>query len=165
MDMTETMPNAKDRRSSASLVVRRAPSKRSVVNEFQARHLAELCSLLVKRTREHFEVESVEELSDEDWESFTEMPEYGLFTTGVYACGFVCADLKPDADLDAIRQRPIEAIQGANLPRLRHYVHTLMRSERAGYGYGSVVFEALRAGVLEQLSERLDRGADLYERL
>lgn len=40
-----------------------------------------------------------------------------------------------------------------------------MRSERAGYGYGSVVFEALRAGVLEQLSERLDRGADLYERL
>jgi hypothetical protein len=120
---------------------------------------------LVKRTLEHFEVESVEELSDEDWESFTEMPEYGLFTTGVYACGFVCADLKPDADLDAIRQRPIEAIQGANLPWLRHYVHTLMRSERAGYGYGSVVFEALRAGVLEQLSERLDRGADLYERL
>jgi hypothetical protein len=165
MDMSETMPDAKVRQLPSSLVVRRAPSKRSVVNEFQARHFAELCRLLVKRTLEHFEMESLEGLPDEGWESFTEMPEYGLFTTGVYACGFVCADLKPDADLDAVKQRPIEAIQGADLPRLRHYVHTLMRSERASYGYGSVIYEALRAGILEQLSERMDRGADLYERL
>ncbi len=153
------------RRTAASLVVRRAPSKRAAINEFQAHHLCGLSLFLVQRTLAHFEVESVADLPEEGWEPFTYLPEYGLFTSGVYACGFVCADLSPDIDIDAVKCRPVEALGGMTLPQLRHYVHTLMRLERAGFGYGSALYEAVRAGVLEVLCERLDSDSDLYESL
>lgn len=113
----------------------------------------------------HFEVESTTDLQEEGWGAFTELPEYELFTAGTYACGFVCSDLTPDVDLDTVKCRPREVLSSMTLPQLRHYVHTLMRSERAGYGYGSVIYEALRAGVIEALCERLERGSDLYESL
>lgn len=50
-----------------------------------------------------------------------------------------------------------------SLPQLRHYVHALMRTERATYGYGSVVYEAIRTGAVDVLCDRIERGSDLYE--
>jgi hypothetical protein len=153
------------KRSSATLILRRAASKRSAIYEFQAEHLCNLIRFMAQAALAHFEVESVTDLAEEGWEAFTEMPEYGLFTLGAYACGFVCSDLKPNLDLNAVARRPGEAFCGMSLPQIRHYIHTLLRAERGTDGYGSVVYEALRAGVLEALCERLQSGSDLYESL
>lgn len=165
MDSRSSVQSDVNWRASVALVVRRAPSKRSAINEFQVQHLCALTRLLVRSTLDHFEVEASADLPEESWEAFTSLPEYGLFTSGAYACGFVCSDLRPDTDLDEVRRFPIAVLGGMDLRQLRHYVHTLMRSERAGHGYGSVVYEALRAGALEAICERLERGSDLYETL
>ncbi len=153
------------KRSSGTLIVRRAPSQRSAINESQAQHLCSLIRFMVQEALAHFEVESVADLAEEDWDAFTELPGYELFTLGAYACGFVCSELRPDADLNAVASRPGEALRSMALPQIRHYVHTLLRSERAGYGYGSVIYDALRAGALDALCERLQYGSDLYESL
>lgn len=153
------------KRSSSTLIVRRAASKRSTINEFQAQHLCSLIRVMAQRALAHFEVEYVADLAEEGWDAFTELPEYELFTLGAYACGFVCSDLRSDADLNAVARRSGEALRGMSLPQIRHYVHTLLRSERAGYGYGSVIYDALRAGVFETLCQRLRSGSDLYETL
>lgn len=165
MDSKRTVQSGKGKRTSAALVVRRAPSKRVAINEFQTQHLCGLTRFLVQRTLDHFKVGAAADLPEDGWETFIKLPEYGLFMSGVYACGFVCSDLSPDIDLDAVKCRPNEALGLLTLPQLRHYMHTLMRSERAGYGYGSDIYEAMRAGVLEVVCERIERDADLYERL
>lgn len=153
------------KRPSGALIVRRAASKRSAIHESQARHLCGLIRFMVQGTLAHFEVESVTDLAEDGWDAFTELPGYELFTLGAYACGFVCSDLRPDADLNAVARRPGEALRGMSLPQIRHYVHTLLRSERGTYGYGSFIYDALRAGALDALCERLQSGSDLYESL
>lgn len=156
------------KRPSGALIVRRAASKRSAIHESQAQHLCSLIRFMVQAALHRWNVDSVAELPDDVWqafEAFTELPEYELFTLGAYACGFVCSDLRPDADLNAVVRRPGEALRGMALPEIRHYVHTLLRAERGTDGYGSVVYEALRAGTLEALCERIESGSDLYESL
>lgn len=153
------------KRPSGALIVRRAASKRSPIHESQAQHLCGLIRFMVQAVVDQWEVDSVADLPEDDWETFTELPEYELFTQGAYACGFVCSDLRPDADLTAVARRPSEALRGMSLPQIRHYVHTLLRSERGTYGYGSFIYDALRAGALDALCERLQSGSDLYESL
>lgn len=165
VDHIHLMDKSIRKRSSAALIVRRAASKRSAIYEFQAQHLCSLIRFMVQAALAHCEVESVADLAEEDWEAFTELPEYELFTLGAYACGFVCSDLRPDVDLNAVARRPSEELCGMSLPQIRHYVHTLLRAERGTDGYGSFIYEALRAGVLEALCERLQSGSDLYESL
>lgn len=159
------MKESISKRSSGALIVRRAASKRSAIHESQAQHLCGLIRFMVQETLAHFEVESVGDLAEDGWDAFTELPEYELFTLGAYACGFVCSDLRPDADLNAMARRPGEALRGMSLPQIRHYVHTLLRSERGTFGYGSFIYDALRAGALDALCERLQSGSDLYESL
>lgn len=164
----ESPPPAKMSQSSSrspSLVARQAFSKRTAINEFQVQHFCGLCHALIQRTLDRFKVRTSADLPEQGWQAFTQMPEYGLFTSGVYACGFVCSDLAPNVNLEAVNADPAEALSGQTLPQLRHYMHTLMRSERAGNGYGSVLYEALCAGALEVFCARLDRDPDLYEGL
>lgn len=151
--------------SRTALIKRRLPSKRSAINEFQATHFCDLCTLLIQRTLEYNGIRDIEKLPTEGWEKFIELQEYNIFTTGVYACGFVCADMNSDVDLNMIQRSPADAIRRFNLLQLRHYVHTLMRSERASFGYGSVLYDALRAGVLDELVNRIARDTDLYENI
>jgi hypothetical protein len=165
MQSSRSGESIKAKREPAALVVRRAFSRRATVNEFQVQHLCGLCRLLVRSALDLFEVEAYVDLPEQGWESFTQMPEYRLFTSGVYACGFVCSDLSPTVDLGAVDERPGKALADLDLSQLRHYMHTLMRSERAGFGYGSVLYEAVRSGALDAFSERLERDADLYEDL
>lgn len=155
----------KPKRSSPTLISRRAISKRTPINEFQVQHFCELCRLLIHRALGHFGVKNSSELPENGSDEFTELPEYGLFTSGAYACSFVCSDFSPTADLCAVMQRPEETLTSMTLPQLRHCVHSLMRSERAGYGYGSILYEAIKSGALEVLCERLARDSDLYEDL
>ncbi len=165
MDDKHSMEEGGRKRLSTALIVRRAASKRTAINEFQAKHLCVLARLMVQAIMEQSEVDSVADLSEEGWEAFTEMPEYEQFVLGAYAFGFVCSDLIPNVDLNAVTSRPQEMLRETTLPQLRHYIHTLMRSERAGHGYGSVIYDALRAGVFEVVCERLEYGSDLYESL
>ncbi len=153
------------KRPSAALIVRRVANKRSYINESQAQHLCSLIRFMVQAVMNQSEVNSVADLPELGWEDFTKLPAYELFVLGAYACGFVCSDLRPDADLNAVARRSGEALHDMSLPQIRHYVHTLLRSERAGYGYGSVIYDALRARALDALCERLQSGSDLYESL
>jgi hypothetical protein len=111
---------------------------------------------------DYFSVEASAELPEDGWVNFIDLPEYRLFTSGAYACGFVCSDLSPTIDLEVIKSRYSQILGEMNLPQLRNYLHTIMRSERAGYGSGSVLYESIRAGALEFLCERLERDTDLY---
>lgn len=161
--------NSSDKRSrngsNPALIARRAAGKRSAINEHQAQHLLTLARCMTEAAIFQWEVDSVADLPQDGWEAFTDLQEYELFVLGAYACGFVCSDLIPNADMNLITSRPHEALREMSLPQIRHFVHTLMRSERAGHGYGSVIYGALRAGVFEALCERLEYGSDLYESL
>lgn len=163
MEIGSSTSSQRKRRSSAALIVRRAFSRRTAINEFQVQHFCELCRLLVRQTLDHFGVEICTELPEDGWESFIQLPEYGLFVSGAYACGFVCSDLSPAVDLESIKSRYAKALGEMDLPHLRHYLHALMRSERAGYGGGSVLYDALCEGALEFLCGRLERDPDFYE--
>lgn len=155
--------NQRTRRRSAALIIRSAISKRTPINEFQAHHFCELCRLLIQRALGYFGVQRSSELPEDGIEEFTQLPEYGLFTSGVYACGFVCSDFSPTVDINAVILRPEEVLANMTLPQLRHYVHSLMRSERAGYGYGSILYESIKSGALDFLCDRIARDSDLYE--
>lgn len=165
MDQQSSIPESNRKRQNATLIVRRAASKRLAINEYQAQHLCALARRMVQAAMEQSKVRDVADLPEEGWDTFTELPEYEMFTLGAYACGFVCADLSPDADVNAVMSRPRDALREMSLPRIRHFIHTLMRAERAGYGFGSVIFTALRSGVFEALCARLEGGTDLYESL
>lgn len=149
--------------AASQLIVRRAPGKRSTINEFQTQLLCTLTRHLVRCALDLFDVDSVDKLPADGWKSFSGLAEYNLFIQGAYACGFVCRDLTPHADLNAVRLGPSEALQDTSLPQLRHYIHTLLRAERASDGYGSHIYEAHRAGVFTALCELLEDCSALYE--
>lgn len=69
-------------------------------------------------------------------EAFLACREYGNFTAGAYACGFVCRDLQAEFPFDLAKKRP-DLLLVADVGKLRHYIHTLMRNERHSYGHGS----------------------------
>ena len=163
MENSHSEGSHKPKRSSPTLISRKAISKRSPINELQVQHFCELCHLLTQKALGHFGVKNSSELPENECDEFTQLPEYELFTNGTYACGFVCSDFSPTVDLNAVMQRPEEVLARMTLPQLRHCVHSLMRSERAGYGYGSILYKAIKSGALEALCDRLTRDSDLYE--
>lgn len=142
-----------------------APSSRTAINDFQRQHFCSLLEQLLSGALVQFGVRATSVLPQEGWERFTESREYRLFIEGAYACGFVCSDLRPNVDLNAVNQRPAEEMGRFDLKQLRHYVHTLIRSERASHGYGSLVWEAVLSGALERLLGRLANDSGLLEPL
>jgi len=119
---------------------------------------------LISATLGQFEARATSDLPPEGWEQFIESREYRLFIEGAYACGFVCSDLRPNVDLNLINQHPDE-LGRFDLKRLRHYVHSMIRSERASHGYGSFIWESTRSGALERLLDRLSNDEGLREPL
>lgn len=159
----ETPANA---RSLAAQKIRRKPtSKRAAVNEFQARMLVMLVEALETASQEHFGVRDHERLPAERHGEFTALPTYRLFVEGAYACGFVCTDFAPGGPTIERGVRVEDAVGSWSFLELRHYVHTLLRSERWADGYSSPIFEALRQGVLQAISQRLANDDALYEPL
>lgn len=160
---TRPAPRAATRAAGAGRISRRPATRRSTVNQHQARHLSQLIRLLERQALAHFRVRSPSRLPTARHKEFFKLEAYALFLEGAYACGFVCSDLKPDNPLESARARPAEAIAGWSFQRLRQYVHYLLRHERWADGYSSPILEALAAGHLQQVGQRLDLDQSLYE--
>jgi hypothetical protein len=143
-------------------ISRRAPSRRSAVNQHQARHFVQLVRLLERDALQHFRVPVHARLPQERFAELFKLDAYRILLEGAYACGFVCGDLKPDNPLEAARERPLEAIDGWAFPQLRQYVHYLVRHERWADGYSSPIFDALVNGFLQRVADRLEHDDSLY---
>jgi hypothetical protein len=151
-------------RSLAAQKIRRKPaSKRSAVNEFQARIFALLIEALETAALGRFHVQGHERLPVERHEEFTALSEYRLFVEAAYACGFVRTDFAPDGPTVERGMRVEDVVGSWSFFELRHYVHTLLRSERWADGYSSPIYEALIQGVLQAISRRLANDDTPYE--
>lgn len=146
-----------------SYIKQSAASSRSAINNFQRQHFCTLLDQLIAGALSQFGVRTTSDLPEDGWERFAESREYQLFIEGAYACGFVCSDLRPNADLTLANQRPDEELGRSDLKQLRRYVHTLIRSERVNHGYGSNVWDSTRSGALECLLGRLVNDQSLLE--
>ena len=142
-----------------------AGSKRTPVNEFQARHFAHLIRALEQALLAHYRAPSVDRLPADRFEEAWALDEYRLFCEGAYACGFVCNDFKPDGPLDAAKARPEATIAGWDFFTLRHYIHTLLRAEKWADGYSSPILDAVICGALHAVADRLDTDESLNETL
>lgn len=149
-------PAVRRRAQSAARILRSPPGRRSVVTQHQARHLVQLIRLLEREALAHFRVPVPARLPKDRFAEIFRLEAYRVFIEGAYACGFVCRDLKPDNPLEGARDRAATLIAGWSLPQLRQYVHYLVRHERFAEGYASPIFEALIAGHLQQVADRLE---------
>lgn len=143
-------------------ISRRSPSRRSAVNQHQARHLVQLVRLLERDALQHFRVPTHGRLPQDRYTELFKLDAYRILLEGAYACGFVCGDLKPDNPLEGARERPFEAIDAWTFPQLRQYVHYLVRHERWADGYSSPIFDALASGCLQRVADRLEHDDSLY---
>lgn len=139
------------------------PSSRTDLNNFQRDHFCSLIQLLIEGALGQFQVRVTSDLPEDGWESFTDSREYLLFLTGAYACGFVCSNLRPDVDIDRVNRSPEDYVDKFDLKELRHFVHTMMRSERSNFGLGSTIWESMRAGTLELLLDKLKHDPGLLD--
>ena len=151
------------RSPSAERISRKAQSRRSAVTQHQARHLVQLIRWLEREALGHFRVPVAARLPRERYAELFRLEAYRVFIEGAYACGFVCRDLKPDNPLEAERDRPAQAIAAWSFPQLRQYVHYLVKHERWADGFSSPILEALVAGHLQQVADRLESDDSLYE--
>ncbi|MDV7210774.1 hypothetical protein [Azotobacter beijerinckii] len=137
-------------------IKQQATSRRSPVLWDQAQLFTMLTRDLIQAYMHHMGIELDE---------FYALPEYDRFVIGAYACGFVCRDYAPmDGELfEQMKSRPQEHLATCSFNRLRHWTHTLLRSERWNYGYSSPVMEALDSGSLELLIQRLETDNHLIE--
>lgn len=148
----------------SSKFVRYGPlSKRSPVYEYQASFLANCIHKLDEARIRAFGAGYDPESGDT--EKFWALPAYDTFQNAAYACGFVCTDLPPTYPLDSANQSPQETVGRESFPGLRHYIHTLMRAERANQmgGCFSPVLAAFVSGALILVAERLVSDLSLYE--
>ncbi len=151
-----TKAAARGRGRSARRILRSPPSRRSVVTQHQVRHLVQLVRLLERESLAHFRVPVAARLPRDRPGEFFKLEAYRIFIEGAYACGFVCRDLPPDNPLEGARERAAAVIAGWSFPELRQYVHYLVRHERFAEGYSSPILEALAAGHLQQVADRLE---------
>lgn len=157
------VPAPRAARPAATRISRRAPNRRSPVNQHQARHLVQLVRLLERDALAHFRVPVAARLPRERFDEFFKLESYRVFIEGAYACGFVCGDLKPDNPLETERERPVDAIARWSFPQLRQYVHYLVRHEVWAERFSSPIYTALADGHLQRIADRLDADDSLYE--
>jgi hypothetical protein len=162
-DKQRTRDEPRQGRRPAMRISRRASTRRTRVTQHQARHLVQLIRLLERDALTHFRVPVAARLPRERYTDFFKLEAYRVFIEGAYACGFVCADLRPDNPLEAERDRSTEAIAKWAFPQLRQYVHYLVRHERWADGFSSPIFSALVDGHLQQVADRLEKDDSLYE--
>lgn len=152
-------PEAASRHNAGARLIHPGPtSRRSPVHKGQAEFLAILARDLIDEYRLETEMQS-EEMGSSD---FFALPSYRRFTLGATACGFVCRDLPPDFPIAEMLDRPADRLASLTFPMLRHYVHTLLRAEVWGAPWSSPIRQALEAGALEILHDRLLNDSSLY---
>lgn len=161
--MTDRSTTGRPSPKAVRTISRRTPSRRSAVNQHQARHLVQLIRWLEREALNHYRVPVASRLPRDRHAEFFRLDAYRIFIEGAYACGFVCRDLKPDNPLETERDQPAEAIGRWSFAELRHYVHYLVRHERWADGFSSPILDALVAGHLQQVADRLETDESLYE--
>ncbi|MDH4557809.1 NUDIX hydrolase [Pseudomonas sp. BN417] len=140
----------------------KAPSRRSPVFQDQADLLAELIERFEHSVLAHFRTSDRAQIPMERFKEIWDLPDYRLLIVGSYACGFVCRDHKPDFDLTAVDNNPVAALGHCPFPEIRHFVHTLLRSERWADGYSSPILEAVNSGALALVAARLREDYSLH---
>ncbi len=90
---------------------------------------------------------------------------YQIFCDAAYACGFVCTDLAPTYPLSAAHQSPDTTVGHEPFGKIRHFLHTLLRAERANNMTGCIspVLTAITSGALAVVAQRLESDATLRE--
>lgn len=143
-------------------ITSKQPSKRAPIYESQARYLAHRILSLEKAFRRNFDTYNADA---GDSRRFWALPECDLFHDAAYACGFVCADFKPNYSIERANNRPSESIGQESLNGLRHYLHTLLRAERSHRmdGYFSPICAAIESGALALVAQRIESDLSLYE--
>lgn len=134
-------------------ITSKLPSKRTPIYKSQARYLAHRIHGLERVFRRNFDKPYNPNTGDS--KRFWALPEYDLFHDAAYACGFVCADLRPDYSIERANNLPSESIGQESLNGLRHYLHTLLRAERANRmdGYYSPICSAIESGALALVAQ------------
>lgn len=150
--------------SRTALIRSGPPSKRMPVYSAQARVLAACIRALdVDCKREfgrHYAVADYHELG-----RLWPLPSYRLFIDAAEACGFVCTDFRPKLPFGfgEVNEAVEAALGQIPFPKLRLYVHTLVRAERWADSYSSPILEALASGALQLVAKRLESDASFYE--
>lgn len=126
-------------------IVARTSKKASSISEDQVTLFCRLCDDLIDSFRR-------------DPSRLRFRPEYERFILGAYACGFVCSDFNSTGAI-LLQAEGLQWVERAPFISVRRYVHTLIRSERhsdMGEDWGGgAVYQALRSGVLQRISNRL----------
>lgn len=148
----------------ANQLIRRKPaSKRSAVNEYQVTLFVKLANKLEGAVLNLFKIADPERIPLDRFQEIWELDEYQLLIDAFFACGFVCRDFNLECNLDAVNNRPDEAIRSMDFPAIRHYLHVLQRGEKWADGYSSPILAALKSGALIKVADRLESDESLYE--
>ncbi len=131
------------------------------VYEVQAHHLAKAIHQLADACAHKFRAE--DELSLEDFDRFSGMPEYERFMQSAICCGFVVNDYSRFFPLGEVHDRPSEVVPTLPFSKLRHYIHTLQRAEKSNHEYSTVLWTAITSGALLLVARRLESDQSLYE--
>lgn len=146
--------------ATSSFIRRTKISKRSPVYDEQAKFFAELLLELIDEYRIETEMNNGNEI---ELSEFFQIAAYNRFMRGANACGFVCSDYNPDFPLGEILSRPEHEVQHLSFAKLRHYVHTLLRAEAWAGGHDSPIRDALNAGAMQILANRILNDETLRE--
>lgn len=143
-------------------ICRKAASKRSVINEFQAGLFVDVSNVFINKSADVLRFLDLNHSPENDFEKITGLPEYAQFINAAYACGFVCRDLNPKINLELVNSRPKESVNSWTFPEIRCYVHTLVRAERWAGGHSSPIYDSILSGALKTVIERIRTDSTLY---
>lgn len=135
-------------------IVERPFSRRSAVHRCQV----ELFALLARELIEAYTRRPQTSLAD-----WFDLPEYRRFIVGAYAAGFVCTDLAPMKNFDEMSARPHEHLGDIGFGALRHWIHSLLRTERWADGFSSPIREAIASEALGIVADRLSNDGNLKQ--
>lgn len=141
--------------ASSRFIQDQSPSKRLPISEDQAALLVSLIATYTEDLCRLFNLPQILDLNLNNHEAARELRSYEQLILGAYACGFVCIDLDVNFDLSNANQNPETMIGNCNLSVLRHYLHTLLRSERVSGLHGSPILASLQSGALGLVASRL----------
>lgn len=141
--------------ASSRFIQDQSPSKQRPISEDQAEFLVSLIAGYTEDLCRHFKLRHICDFNLSNHETARELRSYQQLILGAYACGFVCADLDANFDLSSANQNPDAILGKCNLSVLRHYLHTLFRSERVSGLHGSPILASLQSDALALVATRL----------
>jgi hypothetical protein len=153
-----------DEKIPAWQLIRRKPaSKRSSVNSYQVTLFVKLANKFEGAVLNLYNIADPENIQLDRFQEIFNLDEYHLLIDAFFACGFVCRDFNLECNLDAVNDRPDEAIRSMDFPAIRHYLHVLQRGEKWADGYSSPILAAIKSGALIKVADRLESDDSLYE--